>query len=419
MSSERKFFRELEGIRGYAFLVVFFTHYTYPLMRANHLWTYPFRILVDLAWIAVPVFLVLSGFLITGVLLKTRSREGYFRTFYARRSVRVFPLYFLIVLSLGIFGLVSRQDMRGYWTNLVYLQNIWPSSIDLMRSFRFHGCQIEISHFWSLALEEQFYLVWPLVIWMCRTRRQLLITCLALVVAGTIFRFLSPLFGYTPVHAYFSTFTRGGAVVLGALLALWRDHPSYARFEKLALPGTLLGLGTLLLVRMVTGATNPFLGDHTMWRVIYMIPLVNLTAMGIVIETMRDHSMLQRMCRKNLICKLGSLSYACYAFHLLYCAYFQEIIFPRLQLHMPHRLAIAVLLFGALGLTVALATISHFVLEAPAMRLKDRLVYGPERAAQGALLPQVQLKLHLPRFPRVFPSALQELHGGRERRPAA
>ena len=70
------FLAELEGIRGYAFLVVFFTHYTYLLLSVAHRWTYPIYVLIDIAWVAVPVFFVLSGFLITNVLLGTRQREG-------------------------------------------------------------------------------------------------------------------------------------------------------------------------------------------------------------------------------------------------------------------------------------------------------------------------------------------------------
>ena len=240
MATRTEFHTELEGVRGYAFLLVFFAHYTYPLMVHHNRWTFPFRVLVDLAWVAVPVFFVLSGFLITGILLRTRERQRFFRVFYARRAIRVFPLYYLIVLSMGLIGISLHNDMEGYWTNLFYVQNLWPAHVNLMRGIWIHGVQVELGHFWSLAIEEQFYLVWPVVIWFCRSRRSLLTVLFGLIAAATLFRCFAAHFGLTPQQAYFLTFTRADAIVLGALMAVWRGERMYERLERIALP-TLLG----------------------------------------------------------------------------------------------------------------------------------------------------------------------------------
>ena len=376
MAASARFYPELEGVRGYAFVVVFLTHFTYPLMLARHRWTFPFRVCVDLAWLAVPVFFVLSGFLITNILLRTRGRQRYFQTFYARRAIRVFPLYFLIMLGVGAIGLFLQEDLRGYWTNLLYVQNVWPARVNLMRGIVIGGVQVQLTHFWSLAIEEQFYLVWPLIVWMCRGKCSLVRVSFGLIGAATVFRCMAPLFHLTPQQSYFLTFTRADAVVLGALLSIWHGQAMYKRLERMALPVALIGIGTLLTARVLTGASNPYLGDGAMWRVSCMIPVVNLTAMAIVLETMRQGSRLQRVCQWKPACHLGSMSYACYAFHLLYCLYCCEVLVPLLEQHMPRRLAILMMLSASFCLTVLLGRLSYRLLEAPAMRCKERFTYG-------------------------------------------
>src|SRR5437868_4964541 len=133
----------LDGLRGIAIVLV--------LMHQFDLITSPHAIDVafDAGWIGVQLFFVLSGFLITGGLLDTRDQHGYFRGFFVRRVLRIFPLYYAALVATLIAGNTS----IWLWT---YLSN-----------FRPHPA---LPHFWSLAVEEQFYLVWPFVVWLAGRR---------------------------------------------------------------------------------------------------------------------------------------------------------------------------------------------------------------------------------------------------------
>lgn len=115
----------------------------------------------------VDLFFVLSGFLITGILLNAQGQPHYFRNFYLRRAVRIFPLYFGVLVALIVVlpavsesaaeRLSAREHQWWLWFYAVNLLQAWTASWPF-------GC---LNHFWSLAVEEHFYLVWPFVIYLC------------------------------------------------------------------------------------------------------------------------------------------------------------------------------------------------------------------------------------------------------------
>src|ERR1700761_1299418 len=126
MEQRREFFASLEGIRGYAFLLVFLIHYTCISIteRPGRRILYPLFLLNNTAWFLVPIFFVLSGFLITRILLHTQNRDGYFRVFYLRRALRVLPLYYLTLFALIATVIVNHWPLNSSWLlYLVYLQN--------------------------------------------------------------------------------------------------------------------------------------------------------------------------------------------------------------------------------------------------------------------------------------------------------
>ena len=158
----------LDGIRGYGFLLVFCAHYFLPLQLANR-GSVNYRLLSSLSSIvvfALPAFFVLSGFLIGGILYDTRNREGYFGVFYSRRILRVFPVYYLALLAIYIFykmhGIVPNYR---FWVHFFYIQNLLPGY-----TLSKNG-PVGMLHFWSLAVEEQFYMLWPLAVWLFPKRR--------------------------------------------------------------------------------------------------------------------------------------------------------------------------------------------------------------------------------------------------------
>ena len=382
MSKTNRFFTELEGIRGYAFLLVFFTHYLLPEVHHRR-WTVPIRLMFDLSWVAVPVFFTLSGFLITNVLLRTRERQGYFKVFYFRRAIRVLPLYYGIVLAIGLAGLAAGAFPAAFfWSHLFYVQNLDTRFLQIVQIGR---VRLTIGHFWSLALEEQFYLVWPLVVWFCRSRRALAAVCVGGTVLCSIIRFEAPKLGISPVGAYFHTATRADSVLLGALLALAFGRPVYATLERWALPVIAGGYAALTAAFFLHGSSCSLgrAGDASgNWRVWLMTPIVNFTALALTVLAMKEGGRFQAVCRNRLMCRLGAISYGCYAIHQLFLesALFQLI--PYLQPHMPYTAAVLLVTGGSLALTIAVAAGLYRWVEQPAMGLKRLLPYGPEVTAK-------------------------------------
>src|ERR1043165_9488354 len=154
----RHIYPALDGLRGVAVLVVMLHNLTILEQRDSlpaRLWVFA----TDSCWIGVQLFFVLSGFLITGILLDERGAPRFFRDFYLRRQLLIFPLYYLVLIVR--FAIVPRfvpdtsvplDVALGFW---LYLSN-WT---DLYT----HGVN-GFGHFWSLAVEEQFYLAWPLAV---------------------------------------------------------------------------------------------------------------------------------------------------------------------------------------------------------------------------------------------------------------
>jgi peptidoglycan/LPS O-acetylase OafA/YrhL len=161
----------LDGVRGLAILAVFFYHYAGGLSRnQGSLGLHILGSIFGFGWSGVDLFFVLSGFLITGILYDTQNDVGYYRLFYARRILRIFPIYYLLLLIFLV--LTPFFNLHWQWPHLwfiVYLGYpaalIWPTLITVSPHLLF-------SHLWSLSVEEQFYMLWPFaIIVICTVRR--------------------------------------------------------------------------------------------------------------------------------------------------------------------------------------------------------------------------------------------------------
>lgn len=163
----------LDGIRGIAILLVMFFHLHIPGF--------------SLGWAGVPLFFVLSGFLITGILLeeKTEKFSDYLRSFYVKRTLRIFPLFYAYLAFNFIVLFVTGRPADGYGWYLLYLQN-YHMGWELINNGSLPGI---VGHTWSLAVEEQFYVVWPFLVYFL-SRRQLALTCVLLIIASPIARWM-------------------------------------------------------------------------------------------------------------------------------------------------------------------------------------------------------------------------------------
>ena len=209
--------RALDGVRGLAIVVVVVHNAAWISGNSGQLTTKLFTSLAAAGWAGVELFFVLSGFLITGILRDTRTNPDFFRRFYYRRSLRIFPLYFLL---LGVVALVVAPLQRGslwsesvrahQWTYWLYLSN-WTEPFG--RSIR------GLSHLWSLAVEEQFYLLWPFAVW-CFGAKGLLRLSAALAMSGPALRYAMYV-GNLPHYALYTfTVARWDALAFGASVAL-------------------------------------------------------------------------------------------------------------------------------------------------------------------------------------------------------
>ena len=303
---KRRYEPSLEGIRGYGFLLVFCGHYLSPASLV-HPDTFKFKLftaLSSLSVFAVPAFFVLSGYLIGGILFHTRDRDGFFKVFYFRRFLRVFPVYYLTLAGIAIFYAFQHIPIdRYFWVQFLYIQNMLPGHID-----RSMGPAV-MTHFWSLAVEEQFYLVWPLIVWRFRNKTKLIGISSALILACCAIRFCAPLLSISVDEMSFLTFNRVDAVLMGVLLSLMSGTVLVKRLTPLAKWITLGGCVTMAAIGFVKGETwamSTYAGKET-W-----ISLANFTALAIIMAVREEGSLLNRMCSQKWICIIGGLSYSLY-----------------------------------------------------------------------------------------------------------
>jgi peptidoglycan/LPS O-acetylase OafA/YrhL len=219
MASGEKHLPVLDGIRGLAILLVLVYHQT-VLVPACWL-DGAFSRIARIGWCGVDLFFVLSGFLITGVLLDSKERPRYFRNFYARRVLRIFPLYYAVLAFVFFFlprlyvsptcdPAAFAGQKKFYW---LYLGNY---IMKIQGGFRHEVLSVT----WSLSIEEQFYMLWPLVVFLL-SRKRLLRLCAAIVVLTLVARTALVLTGSSPIPIYVLTPLRLDGLAVGALLAAY------------------------------------------------------------------------------------------------------------------------------------------------------------------------------------------------------
>ena len=230
----------LDGLRGIAILAVLLHHFSTPNYPAGipggvhgAVVKFVYRIF-DLGWWGVDLFFALSGFLITGILIDAKGADGFFRNFYARRSLRIFPLYYGVLFFLfavcpllalaapgiahgGLMTLSRDLAPKQLW--------LWLYGTNVKTALDASGWTFgRLTHFWSLAVEEHFYLVWPFVVFACSLRR-LEQVCLAVAIGSVLARVGFLLGGMKPEYIYVLTPCRLDGLALGGWVAALCRRP--------------------------------------------------------------------------------------------------------------------------------------------------------------------------------------------------
>jgi peptidoglycan/LPS O-acetylase OafA/YrhL len=343
-------------------------------------------------WVGVDLFFVLSGFLITGSLLDAKGGRHYFRNFYIRRVLRIFPLYYLViglvVLAASIPVIADHfpwaaTEVRGaqpwYWTyttNYLIALHGWAAAP--MRS----------THLWSLAVEEQFYLVWPALVLLV-DRRTLTRICVGLLIACPILR-IGLYFAHVPTHALVVlTPTRIDTLAFGALLAIAVRSPGgLERWERPLKYAALVCIVALLS----TLSFRPRLADESPEICTIGFSLIAVVAGALVAfgATAAPGTTGHRVLAHPALRAIGRYSYAIYVFHfpvigLLHARGLAPDARPALfGSHVPAQIAFTAISFGV---SFAIAFASWYLFENPILQLKSYFPYDREQHPESGQEP--------------------------------
>jgi peptidoglycan/LPS O-acetylase OafA/YrhL len=366
----------LDGLRGVAVLLVLSFH----LAHLDGATGGPARALLGatrFGWSGVDLFFVLSGFLITGILLDAKGAPGYFRAFYLRRVLRIFPLYYAYLAVL--FWVVPRVAPPGavdvrpgsqawLWT---YLSNVL-----FAREGGFHASPYA-GHLWSLAVEEQFYLAWPLVVWVL-PRRWLAAAAVALVAGAFALRLGIHRTTFNATAAYVLTPARADALAAGALVAVGVRTPGAAARMRRAAPWALGA--SAAAVAAVWWHRGAFFGGDPTVQVWGLGPLaLGFAAVVVLALPLAGTSRLGGLLSTPWLRAAGRYSYGLYVLHYpIFLALEGAGLTSAVLATALGSEILGIVTFAALGGAASLAgaLVSWHLLEKRFLALKDRVPYG-------------------------------------------
>lgn len=359
----------LDGLRAIAFLLVFAFHTDY----------------LQVGWLGVSLFFVLSGFLITGILLdmkKSLSARDYFFKFYARRFLRIFPLYYfyLILMTIAATWLLSISYRPNYMQIFLdqmkyavfYVYDFFFGTINFNYSFF-------LDHFWSLSVEEQFYIFWPLLILLVPERRlkKLFLGFIALglifriafffVHQAGVFRFLADT---TPLALFPLPFTHMDAFAFGAYISRFSIPKAKEQFFLLLALLPVVGFTSQYLSTGEIGAISAFgypLSMANAYQFIWGYTLLNYF-FTVVIFSVARQELFNHFLEWTPLQYLGKISYGLYVYHfpiIWFCIRVRDF-------GVEDPFAKPVIAGISFIVTLLLASISYKMLEKPLLNLKDR-----------------------------------------------
>jgi peptidoglycan/LPS O-acetylase OafA/YrhL len=339
---------ELDGVRGIAVLIVMIRHFYNPVSPYLPFGAFDKVLVQGVA--GVDLFFVLSGFLITSILISTKDAQNYFKAFYARRALRIMPLYMLMLILFFWIAVpflhhhgkelsIKPTEQLYYW---FFLAN-WPQALHPDNN----GAQL--GHFWSLGVEEQFYICWSLVVWFA-SKPSVKNISIVVIVASIVCHITFIYLGYSVAFLDRSTITRIDGLALGSLLAVSPEVCTFAaKYARIAIP-----FATLAAVFMV-------------WRkfdfIAYDIGATSLVALALT---------------GNIpILKIGWLrSFGKYSFGLYVIHYIiNSFEYPFVK-NLTHPLLFSLISIPTgIALSYSAAWISWNALEAPFLSLKGKFNY--------------------------------------------
>ena len=371
----------LDGLRGVAILLVYIFHYGGGL-RSTHVAVRAFGYLTQAGWVGLELFFALSGYLITGLLWKNLPRPNALRNFYTRRALRILPVYCGALIAAAIAALAIGAHFARLWPLLLYLgflQNIPWLVHDSLR----YPPPLPLHHLWSLAVEEQFYVLWPFLLLAAATRRRAFHLCLWTFALSCIFRvaIFAPhaLSGATIANWSPFLLTRAGALALGGALALrepgLRNPVQRSIRPKWPLPAFA---GATIAFALTGLRCHSFVLTQRL-QFVLMLPAVEIASVAVLALAL-EHGLWRRLLSGRPLRALGRISYGFYVLHILLEPLFDHI--GRWAVHAGTGSGYQTArLFAAFPITFAAAWLSYTCLERPFLRLKR--FFPRERTGEG------------------------------------
>jgi peptidoglycan/LPS O-acetylase OafA/YrhL len=355
-NADRQYYPALDGLRGLAILLVVVYH------------NFGFIDVFFFGWLGVDLFFVLSGFLITDILLKTVGTPHYLLNFYTRRILRIFPLYYLclILFLLVLPKLNVLFDIKYYTDNQVW---IWTYLQNWLYIFKDPGQTNTLNHLWSLAVEEQFYLVWPLIILLIRKPKYLLVLIVALLI-GVMGLRLWIWNNQVADLAYFNlyTFTRIDGLCIGCMIALLQRINR--RFLASYTPLIVLFFAALNFAFFFINRNNRFNFPY--------LALVGYTTFAMIFGLLVNQAISSNNKLVNFIFRMpvlkffGRISYGFYIFHWPLYILFSPLLYTWLsRFASGSSLQFLVSLLATLA-GIGISWLSYHYYEKYFLKLKDR-----------------------------------------------
>lgn len=369
----------LDGIRGLAILLVLIDHL---FVGNDHTGSHILDFVMEVrgsTYCGVNLFFALSGFLITGILIKTLDVPHYFKTFYSRRALRIFPLYYGFLFAILLLTKPLHIEWHGWqYYYLTYTANLalWRTDVPLLLKY------FNISHFWSLQVEEQFYFIWPLVVY--RVRRPETLVRIALISCAVIFCirvFLvamngNPHFSYVFLP-YAPTFSCADNILFGCCLSallLTDRREAVLRWA----PRVFAVAAVFILIIFVVNHGLEWQGpDHPLHR---LVPTVGFSLLGIgstaLIAMVLQSGMIKSFFQNGVLRFFGKYSYGIYVFHFSISGLLQKPMRSFFTAHLHSKALSLVLQAGIAGVvTVLVALLSYHLYEKHFLRLKRYFAY--------------------------------------------
>jgi peptidoglycan/LPS O-acetylase OafA/YrhL len=373
-----RFYRpNLDGLRFFAFLAVYLNHTLLLDPGRGALWKRLMGTAGTAGAFGVDLFLALSAYLITELLLREREARGTvdIPAFYARRALRIWPLYFVFLAAMLVVARLTPTERLTpryavafglFFGNWLYMA---------------HPIRTMAAPLWSVSVEEQFYLLWP---WIVRSgsRARIVAAAIGLAVAGLVTGLVLAAMGIGEPWLSKNSLVRADGIAAGALLAVGL-RGRVPQFGKVA--STALVCAAIAIFLLVAGTFDLFqVGVHAAQSAVGY-PLIALASVAVLAVALSPNGSVGGLLRRPQVVFLGRISYGLYVFHQVGLSA-ADRLFPD---YLKRSLAWGEHFAVGLACTVALATLSYFFLEQPFLRLKQRRFTTVDSRPVAVLAPEL------------------------------